>query len=324
MENLAELLSRTTTILRSYGYSIERVTYPEDPMKRSIDIVAVSSPRHVLLVKVVEDADMLSVSELRELRSCSRLLRGRGIIVTEKIDGVKIDDIVAHEKMGTYAVSVEGLRAALESSIYVVHRQGNYYMRVDGEKLRQKRLEQGYSLGDVASQLSVSRRSVYMYEQEGSMVSLNVAVKLMEIFSEEIFKPIDILDYEEERKQPLGGRHGSRSKTAHRIRELGYEVVETRHVPLDILAARDDSRLMIVIERRREKDIERRIEETERVANHVEALVISIVSDEAKSIARKYNVYIASNIDEAIDVIAEVTRVEHTAGDRDPSPDIKG
>lgn len=307
MTGLEEMYSRVEASLRLHGYHVERIRYPDDPMKRSIDIVAVGSDGRTILVKIVHDAADLSVGELRELQACSRVLRGRGLIVAEKDEGAEIDPIVAHEKMGLYTVSVEGLEAALSESIYVVRRQGNYYMYVNGGKLREKRLEKGYSLGDVASMISTSRRSVYMYEQGGSMVSLRVALKLMELFSEDIFKPIDILSPvgQEEQKQ---SRKKPKSKLASILYTAGYDVAETRHVPPNALAADSEGRIVVVAERKRSDDMERRVEESERVAKRIEAIVVSIGSDAVRRIAGRYDVYTVSSYDELAELVMELKR----------------
>lgn len=307
MAGLEEMFARVDASLRLHGYRVERIRYPDDPMRRSIDIVAVGGDGRTLLVKIVHDSSDLSASELKELQACSRVLRGRGLIVAEKDEGVEIDPIVAHEKMGLYTVSVEGLEAALTESIYVIRRQGNYYMYVNGGKLREKRLEKGYSLGDVASMISTSRRSVYMYEQGGSMVSLRVALKLMELFSEDIFKPIDILSpvQQEEHKQQ---RKKPKSKLASILYAAGYDVAETRHVPPSALAADARDRVVVVAERKRSDDIERRVEESERVAKRIEAIVVSVGSEATRRIAGKYDVYTVSSYDELAELIMELKR----------------
>ena len=306
MAGLDEMLARVDASLRLHGYRVERIRYPDDPIRRSIDIVAVGSNGRTLLVKIVHDSSDLSVSELKELQACSRVLRGRGLIVAERDEGVEIDPIVAHEKMGLYTVSVEGFEAALTESIYVVRRQGNYYMYINGGKLRERRLEKGYSLGDVANLISTSRRSVYMYEQGGSMVSLRVALKLMELFNEDIFKPIDILSpaQQEEYKQ----RKKPKSRLASILYAVGYDVAETRHVPPNALAADSRDKVVVVVERKRSDDIERRVEESERVAKRIEAIVVSVGSEAARRIAGKYDVYTVSNYDELAELIMELKR----------------
>ncbi|ABM79911.1 transcriptional regulator [Hyperthermus butylicus] len=286
---LDELLEATVRLLYSQGYSVEKISYPENPQRRGIDVVASKSNGEALLVKVIEDAAQLGPKDVRELRQCSRLLEASGIIVAERSNGVEIDDIVAIEKSGVYVVNVDGLGAALRNEVYVVHRQGNLYMRVNGEKLREERLRRGYSLGDLASLLNVTRRSVYLYEQEEVDVSLSTALKLMEIFGDEIFKPIPVIARERGREHSYQGQlkptmqaprtaSGEASRAIRGIIEAGGEAIETKRIPPDIVARINDDKLLILIERRRDKKFEKRVYEAVKVATRVSARIMAVVS----------------------------------------------
>ncbi len=298
---LEELVETVADVLRATGYRVERISYPDSHDKRSIDVVASGGRSEGLLVKVVNDVDDLSVTDLRELHGCSSALRVPGLIVAERDSGVEIDPVAAHEKMGTYAVSIEGLRAVLEIGVYVIRKHNNYYMRVDGKKLRMRRLERGYSLGDVASYLSVSRRSVYLYEQEESLVSLSVALKLMELFGEDIFKPFDIIEgqvHEESRRVYTAiSQSSSRAQIARILSSLGYDVVATRRIPPDVVAGRGDRRrVIVVVEKKRDKNLERRIEEAEKVARQLRARIVAYVRDER--LPPSYDVEVARSTEE--------------------------
>ncbi len=299
-ERVEEIAERTAATLRSHGYDVARIGYPDDHSRRSIDLIAVRG-RHGIFLKVAVDASDVSQSDMRELQSCSRVLRGPGLVVAERDAGEEIDDIVAHERMGVYVLSPGGLEAALRDSIYVVKRQQSYYMRVDGERLRELRTSKGMSLGDVASRLSVSRRSVYQYEQEESMVSLPVALKLMELFGEEVFKPINVLDV------PRGeASRSGRTKLGKMLSDAGLRVAETRHIPPNLVASSEKARIVVIIERRRDDDVERRLEESERVAERVEARVIVVGGRQARSLAEMYDALYAASLQEAVRIARRI------------------
>jgi len=283
MRTVEDVLRETIKTLQMHGYSVDKVVYPEDPRRRSIDVVASRNGRNPLLVKIVEDTAQLQSRELRELRECSLLLDAAGLVVANRDSGVEIDYMVAHERSGVYVVSAAGLKAALNNSIYVVRRQGNYYMRVDGEKLREERVRKGYSLGDLAAMLSVSRRSVYMYEQEEVDISLNTALRLMDIFGEEVFRPIPILREKPEQRRTqrfamrrIVGDSTETGKAIETIVRAGGEAVETKRIPPDVVARLGDDKMLIVIERRRERRLEKRVYEAAKVAMKVVAKVIAI------------------------------------------------
>ncbi len=306
---LDKMLGDVRDTLVSHGYSVELIKYPEDHDKRSIDVIAIHGDKKPLLVKVVRDVSDLTMNELRELQSCGMVLQAQGIIVAESDHGVDIDDIVAHEKMNMYVVSVDGLKAALRKSIYVLRKQNNYYVKVDGKKLREKRLEKGYSLGDIAHMLSVTRRSVYMYEQEESMVSLSTGLKLIEIFGEEVIQPIDIIDESLQGQSSEYARSKStpRTRLARVLAESGYNVAETRYVPPNAIASSEntETRMVVIVEKGRLDDFEVRLGESERVAKHIDAYLIAVVN-KRRSIANRYDAYLASSLNEVMDIALEL------------------
>ena len=294
---LDEIVGETLRILEGHGYSVELISYPEDHRRRGIDIAA-SKDNRSLLIKVVEDAATLSSRDVRELRNSSKVLGVSSLIVAGSSNGSDIDSIVAIERGGVYTVGVEGLRAALRNEIYVVHRQGNLYMRVNGVKLRKERMERGYSLGDMASLLGVTRRSIYLYEQGKVEVSLSTALKLLEIFGEEIFEPIPVLE-ELSTRLHEPGQHGHVGATSvdslltlravEEIRRVGGEAIETKRIPPDVIARVERDRMLILVERRRDRKFEKRVHEAVKVAHHVKAKVMAVVlSPEKRVVAEGY------------------------------------
>lgn len=302
MRSLDEVMWETIRTLQSHGYSVEKIVYPEDPRRRSIDIVASRSGGSPLLVKVVEDAASLQPREFRELRGCSLLLDAASLVVADRDGDTELDYMVAHERSGVYVVNTEGLEAALDNSIYVVKRQGNYYMRINGERLREERTRKGYSLGDLASLLSVSRRSVYMYEQEEVDVSLSTALKLMEIFGEEVFKPIPILGEKPEPRRHMlvrhGSPHGDVGKALEAIARAGGDAVETKRIPPDVVARIGADKMLIVIERKRERRLEKRVYEAAKVASRVLARVIAITRRSGASGLEEYGAQVYRGLEE--------------------------
>ena len=74
--------------------------------------------------------------------------------------------------------------------VYAAH--GGLYVRIRRLKMRQIRLERGNLLGALASKLGVSRRTIAKYETESMDTSVDVALKLEEIFEEELIQPVDL------------------------------------------------------------------------------------------------------------------------------------
>ncbi len=169
-------------------------------------------------------------------------------------------------------------------------------MRVNGRKFREKREQYGYSLGDIASLLNVSRKSVYLYEQESMEVSLHVALRIIDVLGDEVFKPIPVL--KPPQKIPIltqSSYHAIHEKQADNtskviriIEEFGGEAHKTKRTPPDIVAKTEESRMIIVMESRKKKSFENKVDESIKLASHTLAEVYVIVSDSLlNSIIRK-------------------------------------
>ena len=70
---------------------------------------------------------------------------------------------------------------------------GGLYVSIDGDLLADEREERGWSLGRLATELGVSRRTVSKYE-DGMNASIEVAIQLEELFDQPFSNPVSVLD----------------------------------------------------------------------------------------------------------------------------------
>jgi len=70
---------------------------------------------------------------------------------------------------------------------------GGLYIKIDSERLKSIRTARNISLGELATELGVSRRTVSRYEGEGMDASIDVVLRLEEILDAELVCPIKIL-----------------------------------------------------------------------------------------------------------------------------------
>jgi putative transcriptional regulator len=113
--------------------------------------------------------------------------------------------------------------------VYAAH--GGLYVRIDGTRMRELRLARGISLGALASELGVSRRTISKYEVEDMDTTVDVAIKLEEIFEQELIQPVDpflpgnaVVD-----KGPVT------DNILLRLLEIGFEVVPTAQAPFNAI-----------------------------------------------------------------------------------------
>ncbi len=283
MEGVEEILERLLSIVKSRGLGYHVLGYPERG-RRSIDVLVTGEGRRIL-VKVVEDLSGVRREEVRELRGVSGIIRASPLLVAGRERGERLEDIVAYERMGVYAVSPEGFERALDDAIYVVQKKGRFYMRVDGERFRREREERGMSLGEAANILGVTRRAVYEYERGGIDVELERALRIMDVFGEEVFKPVDVLRTEEPTVSLVGAEEGER-RIGEKILEAGGVVFHAKRTTVDLAARIEERVSLIIYEHRRERreGLLKRSEEAAAMAERASASVLAVVKrSEARS-----------------------------------------
>jgi len=98
------------------------------------------------------------------------------------------------------------------------------------------RLERGISLGALASELGVSRRTISKYEVEDMDTSVDVAIKLEEIFQQELIQPVDPFH-----AGPSVDEKGPVTDNILRLLlEIGFDVVPTAQAPFNAITRTDD------------------------------------------------------------------------------------
>ena len=107
------------------------------------------------------------------------------------------------------------------------------------------------SLGDLAHALGVSRRTISKYEG-GMGTTLDVAMRLEELFNDDIVMPIDLLCYtpatEEKTPASLPSGHSGdadpHQQPADRLRSIGISVQELRRAPFHAFAVFEDETIL--------------------------------------------------------------------------------
>jgi putative transcriptional regulator len=172
---------------------------------RSFDLIA--GNRDILLViKVVSHIDSVSEETARDLDHISRYLKGSPLIVGERARDAELERGAVYLRYGIYAVSVATLYDAFVERVppLVYASPGGLYVNINGESLREEREKRNLSLGDLGTLLGVSRRTISKYEG-GMGTTLDIALKIEEIFDAAMVRSIDLLRYEshfnEEREQ---------------------------------------------------------------------------------------------------------------------------
>ncbi|MFP4631937.1 MAG: transcriptional regulator [Halobacteriales archaeon] len=206
---------------------------------KSFDLVARRGSL-VLFVKVLVNVDGLDRRSADELKLLSHHLDASALVVGRKTRDGELEDGVLYLRRGIPALNpataydqfVEGVPPFAYMS------RGGLYVNVDGDVLEDRRRENGMSLGQVAQELGVSRRSVSKYE-DGMDASIDVALRLEEVFDADVVLPVDVFPGPVEYDEPEPELDED-ERTAYTVfRRTGFEVHHTTGAPFRAVVDRD-------------------------------------------------------------------------------------
>jgi len=228
------LAERVEEVLRQAGFSTSDRCYLRP---RSFDLAARKGDQFLFL-KILSNIDGLNEQTAMEVRRLAKHLLASPILVGEKTRDQYLERGAVYFRYGIPTLSLFTLADCLLDEalplVYAAH--GGLYVRIDGTRMRQLRLARGISLGALASELGVSRRTISKYEVEDMDTSVDVALKLEEIFEQELIQPVDPFHHEtvEEEKGPV-------TDTVLRLLlEIGFDVVPTAQAPFNAITRLGD------------------------------------------------------------------------------------
>jgi putative transcriptional regulator len=230
-----ELLAESVSgLLKQAGFTISARCYLRP---RSFDLAARKEDLFIL-IKILSNIDGLNERTAVEVRRLAKHLLGRTILVGEKSRDQYLERGAVYFRYGIPTVSVPTLADCLLDGVlplvYAAH--GGLYVRIDGSLIRQLRLDRGISLGALGSRLGVSRRTISKYEMESMDTSIDVAVKLEEIFEEELILPVDLFKSGNLEDKP----EQITDNILQLLSQIGFEVFPTAQAPFNAVTRDED------------------------------------------------------------------------------------
>lgn len=281
---LDELIDSVCRTVERHGFRVIKLSTPSNPDSRSIDMFIWRSDGKKLHIKVAVDAKDIDYYEQRDLFGVGAVLKSKPLAVAEYEDKIELEDDVVYEMNKLPVVNANTLESLLSCSknLYVIGRKKDFYVRIDGEKLKKARLERDISLGELADIIKVSRKSIYEYERGSYNVSIDVAEKLIDVLSDEILKPYNI--YEEE----IAMEGSIKNKPDNLIEERVLSVLEgttevqyhVKRAFVDILAKKGEKKVFVVVEHTKASStLKEKIEDMERFSDMRDILKIAVTSE---------------------------------------------
>lgn len=161
---------------------------------KSFDVVA-RRGTDLILLKILGNIDAFDGPTGIEMRRLGEYLNATALVIGLRTRDKELEPGVMYVRHGVpvlspdtaYNLFVEGV----EPLIYAA--PGGLYVNIDGDVLEDKRESRGWSLGKLAKELGVSRRTVSKYE-DGMDASIDVAMRLEELFGGELTTPLAVFD----------------------------------------------------------------------------------------------------------------------------------
>ena len=202
---------------------------------KSFDVAA-RRGEDVLLVKILGNIDAFDAMTGAEMRRLGTYLNATPIVLGLRTRDEELNPGVVYFRHGVPVLSPDTAMDLFVEGVppLVYAAPGGLYVNIDSDVLRDARQNRDWSLGRLAKELGVSRRTVSKYE-DGMDASVEVAAQLEELFDEPLTSPVSLLDEDEVREtdDPPDGPDVAPDDEAivTVLTRVGYEVYPTERAP---------------------------------------------------------------------------------------------
>jgi len=292
----------------SADFDLVIVKYPT--RNRTLDAVILRRrDRSTAFVKFAYRISRRSTA-ISELRALSWVVEASSIVVSDYIGDEKTLDGVVHIRSGVTIISRSTFNRILAGEFPRVYEfNGEFYARIDSDKLKKLREEMSISMNRAAQLLHVSTIMFRKYERGESDMSIDTALKLYEIFgdrADEVIAPIDIL--KEEIKPKQSALQANRRvlnemvkkynpKTAKRLKLIvdlldrhGAKYALLLNAPTDIALRSRDGKIVFISILERSDEAENKLKECVKLSEIFKGRTLALVGEDAEKMPRRAEV----------------------------------
>jgi len=185
------LVGNVTAMLEDAGFTVsDRCAI----RPKSFDIAARRGDELVLL-KILANIDAFDNATGAEMRRLGTYLNGTPMVIGLRTRDEELKPDVVYFRHGVPVLNPDTAMNLFVEEVppLIYAAPGGLYVNIDGDVLADEREERGWSLGQLASELGVSRRTVSKYE-DGMNASVEVAQELENMFEAPLTSPVAVLD----------------------------------------------------------------------------------------------------------------------------------
>jgi len=193
----------------------------------------------LLLLRTLSNIDGLSIETAREMRRLSGFLDGSPLVIGSKSRDQTLEDGVTYFRYGIPSINPNTLHDCFVEGVPpLVHAApGGLYIHIDSERLKSIRTSRNISLGELATELGISRRTISKYEDGGTDASIDVVLHLEEILDAELVCPIKILSTGHDRtEQDRTSEQPEQNEVSLLLTPLGFFVFPAKQAPFKAIS----------------------------------------------------------------------------------------
>ncbi|AFZ73624.1 transcriptional regulator [Natronobacterium gregoryi] len=193
------LVGNVTAMLEDAGFTVsDRCAI----RPKSFDIAA-RRGADLILVKILGNIDAFNEATGHEMRRLGTYLDATPLVIGLRSRDEDLKPDVVYFRHGVPVLSPDTAYNLFIEEVppLIYAAPGGLYVNIDGDVLADERQERDLSLGQLASELGVSRRTVSKYE-DGMNASVEIAMELQEMFDAPLTSPVDVLDGADEVHEP--------------------------------------------------------------------------------------------------------------------------
>ncbi|WP_330630432.1 transcriptional regulator [Halocatena halophila] len=168
---------------------------------KSFDVAA-RRGADVILVKILGNIDSFDTAIGTEMRRLGLYLDATPLVIGLRTRDEQLEPGVVYFRHGVPVLSPDTAMDLFVEEVppLIYAAPGGLYVNIDGSVLADAREDLDLSLGQLASELGVSRRTVSKYE-DGMNASVEVAIQLEDLFDAPLTDPVDVFEPDDVREE---------------------------------------------------------------------------------------------------------------------------
>ncbi len=235
---------------------------------------------NLVLIKVEPVVDSFSQSDSSELTVISECVSAASLLITEKTREKPLEDDTVYLRYNVSAVTPKTFENIVinKTNPLIQAGPGGYYVEIDCETIKRRRQELGFSVGEMAKMIGISRRTLYGYERGMAKASVAAAYNLIWALGVPVAKPVNVFEkWKSQRKciftkaKHVIARHRFLRRILRKL--AGCRITTVKRAPFDFVINVPEEKMRIIggVADIKEKGLDRRVDEIVSVSKIVKA-----------------------------------------------------